>query len=85
MSDRAGTPHPQYDPNGPRFAIFVEGQDPDDEPAWRCKLRFVDRKYQDGDGFPIEAIAGGDCWPAAFEAASRFVDRALTSDRCVFV
>lgn len=82
--DPYGTPHPAYDPSKPRFRVYVDRVDSGDEPDWRHKLRFIDRMYQDSDGYPVEAVAAGDSWPEAYATAGHFIAAALTSDRCVF-
>lgn len=83
-SDPYGTPHPSYDPSRPRFRLYVDAHEPGEEPGWTHKLRLVDRKFQDSDGYPIDAVAAGDSWPEAFETAGRFMDEALRSEACVF-
>ena len=60
--DRYGTPNPKYNHDMPRFQIIVRGYEPDDpDPDWQYKLTFIDHKYQDSDGLPIDAMAAGNC------------------------
>lgn len=83
--DPYGTERSMFDPNARRFQVLVDGHEPDEEPDWRYKLRVIDLKYNDSDGYPIEAIAGGDSWDAAFKRAAYLVEHALaTTDQCVF-
>ena len=86
--DPYGTPHPAYKEGAaPRFKIYVRGYEPDDAAdggIWTHKLVFIDRKYQDSDGYPIDAIAAGKSWEAAFKVAAEWVDKALSTDHCIF-
>ena len=82
--DPYGTPHPEYDPTKPRFSIYVREVRTDAPPEWTHELMLVDRKYQDSDGFPIDAVAAGRSWNEAFALAGQWIDEALDSERCIF-
>jgi hypothetical protein len=83
-TDLYGTPRPEYDPSTPRFRVFVHSHDADDEPEWQYKLLVVDRAYRDSEGYPIDAIAGGESWHAAYLRAADMIDQALASPTCIF-
>jgi hypothetical protein len=83
-SDAYGTERSVFDPSAVRFGVQVIGHEPDEEPGWRYKLRVIDLKYNDSDGYPIDAIAGGDSWPEAFTRAGNMVEQALANERCIF-
>jgi hypothetical protein len=84
--DTHGTPHPHYNEAVARFRVYLpfKAHDPSEEPGWTYQLRVVDRKYQDSDGFPIEAVAGGDSWEEAYATAARYIESALASEVCIF-
>jgi hypothetical protein len=82
--DTYGTIHPDWPKVQRRFKLYVIGHEPNEEDGWRYKLRFVDRKYQDSDGFPVDAIAAGNSWAEAFERAGAWAAEALTTDHCIF-
>lgn len=82
--DPYGTPNPKYNEDMPRFQIIVRGYESEDDPDWQYKLHFIDHKYQDSDGMPIDAVAAGNCWEDAFATAGEWMDRALNTDHCIF-
>lgn len=87
--DLAGTVHPAWQlvltSGGNRFQIVIDGHEPDEEDGWRYKLRFIDRKYQDSDGFPVDAVCAGNSWDEAYKQAGEWIDKALTTDHCIFI
>jgi hypothetical protein len=86
--DPYGTIHPEWKPRigigKPRFSLYVREVRTDTPPEYSHELMLVDRKYQDSDGFPIDAIASGASWVEAFKLAGEWVDQALSTDRCIF-
>ena len=81
--DTYGTLHPDW-PVQPRFKLYVTGHEPNEEVGWRYKLLFVDHKYQDSEGFPVDAVCAGNSWADAFALAGQWVQKALTTDHCIF-
>lgn len=84
--DPYGTLHPDYNESDGRnrFKLYVGEVDPNEEDGWRYKLTFIDRKYQDSDGLPIDAVCAGNSWDEAFAKAAEWVTRALETDHCIF-
>jgi hypothetical protein len=83
--DRYGTIHPDWKPGETtRFRIYVREIRTDNPPDQTHELTFVDRKYSDSDGYPIDAIASGGSWAEAFALAATWVDQALSTDHCIF-
>lgn len=84
MDDPCGTPHPDFDASKPRFRVYLREVRFDTPPDMTHELTVVDRKYQDSEGFAIDAIACGGNWEDAFAQAGEFIDRALAADHCIF-
>lgn len=83
-TDPYGTLHPDYDEAEARFRIYVQRYDKVEEDGWHYKLTFIDRKYQDSDGLPIDAVCAGNSWTEAFAKAGEWIERALATDHCIF-
>lgn len=83
-TDPYGTLHPSYKEGETRFKILVREVRTDTPPEWSHELMFIDRKYQDSEGFPVDAVAAGRTWADAFAQAGRWVDEALATDHCIF-
>jgi hypothetical protein len=84
--DPHGTPRNDYDPTNSkrRFRIDIHEHDEEDSDGWKYKLLLTDRKYNDSDGLPIQAVAHGNSWPEAFACAAEFVEQAIASNNCIF-
>ncbi len=83
--DLYGTLNPAYkDGAAPRFKLYVREVRTDTPPEYSHELTFVDHKYRDSDGYPIDAIAAGESWEAAFKLAGQWVTEAINSDHCIF-
>jgi hypothetical protein len=68
----------------PRFAVFIHDYYPNDEPDWRYQLLVMDLKYLGDEPYPIDSIAHGNSWEAAFVCAGEYVRQALASDKNIF-
>jgi hypothetical protein len=78
VTQDAATRNPN--PPSPR----VHGHDRDDAAEWRCKLLLVDRAWLDPEGFPVDTIAAGESWSAAFRTAVEFMTSATHAKDCIF-
>jgi hypothetical protein len=84
LYDLYGTVNPAFHEGMKRFKIYYKRPELDEEPGWRYKLEVIDNKYLDSDGFPINAIAGGNNYNEAFERAKAMTEQALNTDHCIF-